>query len=60
MRPPMLKLLEVFGDPLGKKNVTGIGAIHHPLGGVDTSTGDIGTAIHIDHAANWPTVAAHT
>jgi hypothetical protein len=49
---PVPKLLEIFGDALGKKNVSRLPAIHHSLRDVDARAGDIGSFVYIDNSAN--------
>ena len=39
---------------LGKKNVPGIAAIHHPLRDVDPGAGEIGPLVHIDDPLTGP------
>ena len=58
-RSPLLVFFEIFGDMLGKKDVSGVAAIHHPLRHVDSGAGEIGPFIYIDHAANRPAVDSH-
>ena len=50
---------EILGHMPGKKDVSGVATIHHPLGHVDPGTGDVGALVHIHHAANWTAVNAH-
>ncbi len=52
MRPPLFELLEVFRDVLGKENVAGVTAIHHPLGHIDAGAGHVGAPVHIDYTTN--------
>ena len=59
-RSPLLVFFEVFSDVLRKENVPGVTAIHHPLRDVEASTGEIGVTVHINHAADWATVDAHS
>ena len=58
-RSPLLVFFEVFSHMLGEQNVPGVAAIHHPLGHIDSSAGEIGPSVYIDHAAHWPTVDSH-
>ena len=44
-RPPLRILLEVVRHALGKKNVPGVAAVHHPLGDVNARASDIGLFI---------------
>ena len=41
VRLPMTVLGEIFRDPFREKNMAGIAAIHHALGHVDSSSGNI-------------------
>src|SRR4029077_532833 len=59
VRLPMSVLLQIFGDMPGEENVTGITTVHHPLGHVDSGTGDICALVDINHAANRSTVHTH-
>ena len=56
---PLFVFFEILGDMLGKENVPGVAAIHHPFGHVDSSAREIGPFIYIDHAADWPAVDSH-
>ena len=58
-RSPLLVFFQIFGDVLGKKNVPGVTAIHHPLRHVEAGTGEIGTIVYIDHTADRAAVNAH-
>ena len=58
-RPPLFVSFEIFGDVSGKKNVSGVGAAHHPLRHIKTGPGKVGMTVHIDHAADWAAVRAH-
>src|SRR5690242_15489569 len=58
-RSPLLVRIEVFGDTLRKQNVSGIAAIHHSLGHVNSSARKVGLFIYIHDAANWTAVNSH-
>ena len=58
-RSPLLVFFQIFGDMLGKEDVSCVAAIHHPFCHVDSSAREIGPFIYIDHAANWPAVDSH-
>src|SRR5437016_21284 len=58
-RSPLFVFFEIFGDMLGKENVTGISAGHHPLRHVDPGAREIGSFVYINHAANWSAVDSH-
>src|SRR5947207_14733831 len=58
-RPPLFIFFEILGDMLGKQNVPGIPAIHHPLRYVETGTGEIGVTVYIYHAADRTDVHPH-
>src|SRR4030095_8123082 len=57
--PPLLICFEIFGDMLGKEDVAGVSAIHHPLRHVEASTGEIGMTIYIYHPAHRTAVHPH-
>jgi hypothetical protein len=40
-RTPLRVMFQVVGDAFGNKDVPGIAAIHHPLGDVDASPGNV-------------------
>src|SRR5437764_8367794 len=44
---------------LGEKNVTGVAAIHYPLGYIDSSAGEISPFVYIYHPAHWSAVDSH-
>ena len=58
-RSPLFVFFKILGDMLGKENVPGIAAIHHPLRHVDPSPGEVGPPAHIGHFAYRPAVNAH-
>ena len=41
VRLPMTVLGKIFRDPFREKNMPGVAAIHHALGHVDSSSGNI-------------------
>jgi hypothetical protein len=55
----IVRILEILGDMLGKQNVPGIPAFHHPLRYVETSSCEIGATGHIDHTTNRAAVHSH-
>src|SRR2546422_9604490 len=59
-RPPLFVSLEIFGNVPGEKNVAGVAAVHHPLRHIKTGPGKVGLTVHIDHAADWAAVHAHS
>ena len=59
-RSPLFVFFEILGDMLGKENVPGIAAIHHPLRHVDPSPGEVGPPAHVGHFAHRPAVNAHS
>ena len=58
-RPPTIVLFEIFGHVLGKQDVSGIAAIHHPLRHVDAGAGDVGSLIDIDDLIDRAAVDSH-
>jgi hypothetical protein len=50
---------EILGDMLGKQNVPGIPAFHHPLRYVQTSSCHIRATSHIDHTTNRAAMHSH-
>ena len=46
-RAPLWILLHIVRYMLGKKNVSRVAAIHHPLGQVNSSAGDVGLLVEI-------------
>ena len=59
LRLPPRILFQIFGDMLGEQNVAGITAVHHPLGYVDSGTGDVGLLIQIGYFVNGAAVNPH-
>ena len=58
-RPPRIVLIEIFGNPLRKQDMTTIAAIHHALCDIDPGAGDIGPLRHINKSADGTAVYAH-
>ena len=58
-RSPLLVFFKVFSHMLGKQNVAGVTAIHHPLRQVDSSARKVGAFVYIDNPANWAAVDSH-
>ncbi|HEX3229625.1 MAG TPA: hypothetical protein VHQ95_11695 [Pyrinomonadaceae bacterium] len=56
---PLLVFFEVFGHMPGKEDVPGVAAIHYSLRHVDSSAGEIGSFVYIDHPAHGSTVNPH-
>jgi hypothetical protein len=52
-------MFQVIGHMFGQKNVTGIAAIHHPLGEIDSGAGDVGLLVQIAHFIDRPAVNSH-
>ena len=57
---PFRIMLKVFGDVLGKQDVPGISAIHHPLRDVDPGPGNVRALIDIGDFVYRPAVNAHS
>ena len=57
---PAAILREIISHALGKKDVTGIAAIHHPLRNVDPGAGNVLALVHIDHVMHRPAVNTHS
>jgi hypothetical protein len=47
-------VFQVFSGAFGKKNVTGITAIHHSLGHFDPGAGDVGLFIQVANFVHRP------
>ena len=60
MRLPARIVFKVFRDMTGKKNVTGIAAIHHALRDVNSRAGNIGLLVQIADFIHRTAVNAHT
>ena len=58
-RSPLLVFFEVFRHMLGKQNVSGVTAIHHPLRHVDPGAREVGAFVYIDNPADWTAVDSH-
>jgi hypothetical protein len=54
MGTPLPILFKVVSHTLGQKNVSGVPAIHHSLGQVDSRSRDIGAIIHIGGPLTGP------
>ena len=52
-------LFKIVGDALGKKNVTGITALHHSLSNVDPASGDILPFVYIRDRVDGSGVNSH-
>jgi hypothetical protein len=50
---------KIVGDTLGEQNVTGVAAIHNPLGEVNSSTGEICPLIDVGNLIDGPTMDTH-
>ncbi len=59
-RLPLTILREIVRDPFGKQDVTGIAAIHHALGHIDSATRDVGALVHIQDFIHGTAVDAHS
>ena len=59
VRPPLAMLLEVFGYMFGKKDVPGIAAVHHPLGDVNSTAGQVRPVVYIGDFVHRTAVNAH-
>ncbi len=59
VRLPTWIVFKVFSDVFREKNMSGITAIHHPLGNVDSSPGDIGLLVQISDFIDRAAVNSH-
>ena len=59
-RSPARILCQIIGNPFGEQNVTGIAAVHHALGHVDSGACDIGLLVQISDLVNGTAVNAHS
>ena len=59
MGTPLTILFKVVRHMLGQKNVSGVPAIHHSLGQVDSRARYIGAIIHIGNPADRSAVDSH-
>ena len=59
MSVPMAERFQVFGHVPRKKDVPRIATIHHALGNVNSSAGNVRAAAHVDHATDRAAVHAH-
>src|SRR5260370_42665336 len=55
-RAPSRILFQVIRDALGKKNVTGISAIHYSLGDIDSSALEVGLLVQVSDLVDRPAV----
>ena len=53
-------MLKILGDMFGEQNVTGIAAIHYPLGNIDARAGDIRLFVQIGDRIDRTTVDSHS
>src|SRR5438128_7600238 len=58
--PPARVLFQIIGDTFGKKNVSGVAAIHHPLGDVDSRSSDICLLVQVSDFVDRTTVNPHS
>src|SRR5438034_2871756 len=58
-RSPAFVLGQVLSHMTGKKNVSAVAAIHHPLCRVDAASGYVGAFVHVHYATDRSTVNAH-
>ena len=56
---PLARVRQIFGDPLGKKDVPCIAAIHHPLCNVNSSACNVRSTIDIPNFIDRPAVNSH-
>ena len=56
---PLAILFKVVGHMLGQKNVSGIAAIHHSLGQVDSRARYVRPFVHVDNTTDRPAVDSH-
>src|SRR6266480_6622707 len=59
IRSPLAILLQIIGDVLGEQNVSGIAAIHHPLGNVDSGARNVRSLGHIRDFAYRAAMNSH-
>ena len=59
-RSPARIVLQIFRNMFGEKNVTGIAAIHHPLGDVDSRSSDVGLFVEVGNFVDRPAVNSHS
>src|SRR5215470_3318917 len=58
-RSPAFVFCQVLRHMMGEKDVTGVAAIHHPLGHVDAGPSYVRAFVHVHHTTDWPAVNAH-
>src|SRR5206468_7659287 len=56
---PVAELFQIFRHVLGEQDVTGIAAIHHPLGNINSGPGNVGPTAYIHDAADRATMHTH-
>jgi hypothetical protein len=59
-RSPLFVFFEILGDMLGKEDVTGVTAIHHPPRYVEAGTGEIDSTRNIYNSADRAAVNSHS
>jgi hypothetical protein len=60
MRQPFTKLANVLGNSMRQKDVASIATIHHSLGKIDSSAGNVGSFIDIFYLGDRPAVDPHS
>jgi hypothetical protein len=58
-RRPLSGMDQIIRHMLGKENVPGVAAIHHPLRHVDAGPGEVGASAHVGHLVHRSAVNAH-
>src|SRR6266851_9224997 len=58
--PPPRVLFQIIGDTFGKKNVSGVAAIHHPLRDVDSRPGDVRLFVEVGDFVDRPAMNPHS
>src|SRR4051812_35643126 len=56
---PGTGLRQVLRRSFGQKDMAAIGAIHHSLGDIDSSAGNIGAVVHVRDFVYWTAVNTH-
>ena len=59
LRLPLPVVLQIVGYMSGEKNVSRISAIHHPLGDINSSAGDICSIVNVSNLVHRSTVNTH-
>src|SRR3984893_622857 len=57
--PPARVLFQITGDTFGKKNMSGVAAIHHPLRDADARAGDVCLLVQVSDFIDRPAVDSH-